>query len=346
MPIFDISFLKGIDFSNKLEYHQSSISLQIPERGDFMELSQLHYFVTVAQMEHLTRAAEHLNISQPALSKAISRLEEELGMPLFDRSVNRIVLNRNGWNYLRYVEAALDSLQAGRKTLEAQSDSRSGNISIYTTCSGLLQPAVSAFLTTHRELHYRQVSYASEHIAARLEQGKSDFALCVNQPISGQFLWKPLVTDELFVLVPPDSDLAGRKSVTLRELSALPLVLDSSLLSTHDILSAAFDRANLTPNVSYELDNAQLTLQMARAVGGVAFLPGLCRDRLPVENGTPWSLVAVEDHALSYELGILRLKNRFRTPASEILEEFLMQWFEQKAAEEPSETCSTWLQLR
>lgn len=293
-----------------------------------MELSQLHYFVTVAQLEHLTRAAEHLNISQPALSKAISRLEEELGMPLFDRSVNRIVLNRNGWNYLRYVEAALDSLQAGQKALEAQSDSRSGNISIYTTCGGLLQPAIAAFLSTHRKLHYRQVSYASEHIAARLEQGKSDFALCVNQPLSGQFLWRPLTADELFVLVPPDSALAGRETISLRDLSELPLVLDSSLLPIHDILSAAFDRANLTPNVSYELDDSRLTLQMAGEIGGAAFLPGLCRDR--PENGA-WSLVAVEDHALSYELGILRLKNRFRTPASEILEEFLVRWFGKKS---------------
>lgn len=296
-----------------------------------MELSQLHYFVTVAQMEHLTRAAEHLNISQPALSKAISRLEEELGMPLFERSFNRIVLNRNGRNYLRYVTSALEALQAGHESLEAQSDSRSGNISIFTSCGGILQPAIRAFLTAHRDLHYRQISYANEHIASRLEQGKSDFAVCVNQPLTGQFLWTPLMRDELFVLAPPQSPLSGRDSVSLRELSEVPLVLDSSVLGIHDILSAAFDRANLTPNVGYELDNAELTLQLARETQGTAFLPGLFREMLPEEDGKPWDMIPVADHALSFELGILRLKNRFRTPASEILEEFLIQWFGRQA---------------
>ena len=62
----------------------------------FIELMQLRYFVTVAQLQHLTRAAEQLRISQPALSKAISRLEKELGTELFDRSANRISLNSSG----------------------------------------------------------------------------------------------------------------------------------------------------------------------------------------------------------------------------------------------------------
>ena len=294
-----------------------------------MELSQLHYFVTVAQMEHLTRAAENLNISQPALSKAISRLEEELGMPLFDRSFNRIVLNRNGRNYLRYVLSALESLQAGQESLEAQADSKSGNISIFISSSGLLQPAIQSFLTTHRDLHYRQVYYANQSIATHLEQGKSDFAVCIDPPLSGQFSWTVLAKDELYVLVPPTHPLAQQDSVSLQTLAKLPLIIDSSILCVHDIISAAFDRIGLTPSVSYELDNTQLTQQLVEDGQGITFFPGLHRAFLPTKNGAPWTLIPVENHALSYELGILRLRNRFRTPASEILEQFLIQWFQQ-----------------
>lgn len=61
-----------------------------------MEWQQLEYFVTVAKLEHMTRAAEALAISQPALSRSISKLEEELGVPLFDRQGRSIMLNRYG----------------------------------------------------------------------------------------------------------------------------------------------------------------------------------------------------------------------------------------------------------
>lgn len=292
-----------------------------------MELSQLHYFVTVAQMEHLTRAAESLHISQPALSKAISRLEEELGTTLFDRSFNRICLNRNGWLYLRYVQSALEALQTGQEALDAMADSESGNISIFTSCSGLLQPAIQSFLDLQQNLHYRQVRYANQQIAAHLEQGKSDFAVCIDPPLSGQFRWTELCTDELYALLPPEHPLSRHSCFTLRELAELPLILDSSLLSVHDILSVAFDHCGLTPSVSYELENTALTQQLVAEGKGVTFFPGLGRSILPKTDGIPWHLIPVENHALSYTLGILRLRNRFCTPASERLEQFLISWF-------------------
>lgn len=61
-----------------------------------MEIEQLQYFKTVATMQHMTRAAEILSISQPALSKSISNIEQELGVPLFDREGRSIYLNRFG----------------------------------------------------------------------------------------------------------------------------------------------------------------------------------------------------------------------------------------------------------
>ena len=72
-----------------------------------MEWHQLEYFKVVAQMQHVTHAAEELSISQPALSRSIAKLEEELGFPLFDRSGKGIVLNRYGQIFLQYVERSM-----------------------------------------------------------------------------------------------------------------------------------------------------------------------------------------------------------------------------------------------
>lgn len=78
-----------------------------------MELNQLHYFVTVAKTENISKAAQELFITQPALSRVILRLENELGIPLFDRKGGRLLLNEHGKVFLSFVKPALDSINDG-----------------------------------------------------------------------------------------------------------------------------------------------------------------------------------------------------------------------------------------
>lgn len=78
-----------------------------------MELNQLHYFAAVAKTENITKAAQELFITQPALSRVILRLERELGTPLFDRNGGRITLNEHGKVFLSYIQPALDSINQG-----------------------------------------------------------------------------------------------------------------------------------------------------------------------------------------------------------------------------------------
>ena len=83
-----------------------------------MEIQQLQYFKTVAQLQHMTRAAEKLSISQPALSKSISNIEQELGIPLFDRQGRSIFLNRHGQLFLESVEVILTEYEKVMKKFE------------------------------------------------------------------------------------------------------------------------------------------------------------------------------------------------------------------------------------
>ena len=78
-----------------------------------MELSQLRYFMAVAELGNMSKAAQALFVSQPNLSTSISRLEEEVGVPLFDRRRGKIVLNQNGELLLESVKRAVDTLDAG-----------------------------------------------------------------------------------------------------------------------------------------------------------------------------------------------------------------------------------------
>lgn len=89
-----------------------------------MEINQLHYFIIVAKMESITKAAGVLYLTQSALSRSIAKLETELGTNLFDRDGGRLVLNDTGRKFLEYAEEALNVINAGVQYVKAQQDNR------------------------------------------------------------------------------------------------------------------------------------------------------------------------------------------------------------------------------
>lgn len=296
-----------------------------------MELAQLRYFVAVAQTQHFTRAAETLCISQPALSKAISRLEAELGAELFDRGANSITLNNNGRLYLQYVEQALGLLDSGREAVMTHSGVMTGNVSIMTSCSGILQPAIREFLTAHREIRYQQYRYSSSRIAEQLEGGTADFAVtaaCSAMPqTSVKFSWTQLFQDELFAIIPPGNPLSLKEEVTIWDLRDQPLIISNTLLSIHDVVTEGFAKYGLRPNIAYELNNPPLTDQLLRDNRGIAFSPGMKVEQLPPERSVARRLVPVREGPFAYEGGIIKLRGHFQRPVAELLERFLFQWF-------------------
>lgn len=96
-----------------------------------MDLNQLHYFVTVAEMENITKAAQRLYITQPALSRAIGRLEGELDVKLFDRKNNALILNENGQLFLRYISQGLDAINTGVHAVRQRNMNRRVLVSNY-----------------------------------------------------------------------------------------------------------------------------------------------------------------------------------------------------------------------
>ncbi|MED2795985.1 LysR family transcriptional regulator, partial [Bacillus wiedmannii] len=126
-----------------------------------MELLQLHYFLKVAKLEHMTQAAQELRIAQPALSKTIARLEEDLGVPLFDRQGRKIRLNSFGKAYLKKVEKALMLLEEGRKEVEDLAAMERGRISLATTTHKCFSDVIGTFISLHPDIKL-QITQASE----------------------------------------------------------------------------------------------------------------------------------------------------------------------------------------
>ena len=115
-----------------------------------MNLNQLHYFVTLAYMEHYTKAAKQLSITQPSLSHAIGMLEQELGTYLFEKQGRNVVLTKYGKVFLKYAEESLRVLDTGIKKTRSMTSETSGEIDIgyiYTQGSEFIRSWLKIFWT-------------------------------------------------------------------------------------------------------------------------------------------------------------------------------------------------------
>ena len=193
-----------------------------------MDLLQLRYFQAVARHQHVSRAAAELRVAQPALSRAIARLESELGVPLFDRRGRRVRLNRFGAMFLARANRALDDLDQGQHELRDAAGLAQGTVAVAAETLRTLSGLVAGFLTGHPGVSFRLFQSPAPAMAAQLQAGEVDLCLA-SQPLPGPALASAeLLSEEVLLAVPPSHRLAGRTRVTVSvdggELAGEPFV--------------------------------------------------------------------------------------------------------------------------
>ncbi|TYP79118.1 LysR family transcriptional regulator [Paenibacillus methanolicus] len=237
-----------------------------------MELLQLKYFQTAARMQHMTKAAHSLHISQPALSKMIASLEAELGAKLFERSNKSIRLSEHGKLFLRHVDIALQSLEDAKRKLQDEVGESPPLVTLDVRVSSHLLPDLLAEFRKE----WPQAQFHLLQHAAHADEGAPQFDLCLSDgavPPTGSSVL--LLEEEIVVAVPAGHPLADRAQVSLKELkqeSFITLPPGSSLRETTD----AFCRlAGYSPLIRFESDDPATVRGLIRAGQGVAFLPAI-----------------------------------------------------------------------
>src|SRR5262245_18160532 len=136
--------------------------------GDGVELTQLRYFQTAARLEHLTQAARALCITQPSLSQAIARLEDELGAPLFERRGRNVQLTQFGAAYLVWVDKAFAALDAGKHELADLVGNERGQVRFGASSIAGLAQIFRAFRQEHPEVTFRLSRPSTAELFAQL----------------------------------------------------------------------------------------------------------------------------------------------------------------------------------
>ena len=239
-----------------------------------MELLQLRYFQKVAKMESMTKAAEALHIAQPSLSKTISRLEEQVGIQLFERTGKRIQLNEFGKCFLKRVDNALNELEDGVNEVRDLLNQKDGSVSVGSTTAKLLPKLMKAYLTKKPEtkLRFLQVTQHAE-LLELLEHGEMDICISSLPLRKKEICCEALAIDRINLVVPVNHPLASQKEICLKEIGNAPMIYYTEECGLWEIINQFCEQVSFKPNISCECATPEVTCSLIEGGFGLAFLP-------------------------------------------------------------------------
>jgi LysR family hydrogen peroxide-inducible transcriptional activator len=275
-----------------------------------MELHQLRYFCAIAETGSFSKAAVKTHISQPSLSQQIRKLEDELGVKLFDRLGRSVRLTEFGQSFLPRARTVLRDLEAARSEVIERKSSTGGSL-----CIGVIPTIAPYFLPEvlpkfSRDWPQAKLSVVEEitpHLLEKLRTGSIDIAI-VALPLQvhgHEFESHPLMTEKLFAVLPKKHSLSKRQSVSLRELEADPFLLLRDGHCFRATTVAACNRARMIPQVVFESGQFSSILSMVSAGLGVSVVP-----QMAVEQRTGCRFLPLADEHAARTIGAVILKGK------------------------------------
>lgn len=301
---------------------------QVRNRKDMSEASwaltlapRLAQFEAVARHEHVTRAAQELGMPQPTLSRAIVRLEEDLGVALFARHGRTLSLSPAGRAFLSSVERALTDIERATESVRADVDPAAGKVAfgfLHTLGSETVPGLIRAFRADHPKVRFQLVQNYGEAMIERLRAG--DLDLCLTSPVPDypDLVARRLDEQKLRLVVPDDHPLAARKRIRLAEAAGELFVTLEPGYGLRRITDALCAEAGFTPRVAFEGEEAETLRGLVAAGLGVALLPPPAVPRPGVAELTVTAPRAVR------EIGVAWLDGHVDTPPVAAFKKFLL----------------------
>lgn len=280
-----------------------------------MELLQLRYFLAVAELQHITKAAEALYITQPALSRSISRLEASVGVPLFNRIGMRIELNKSGQIFYDYAKRSIDLLDKGMYLAKSAYNEAENQISIGASVPGILPMFMDEYISKVYETNgtrpcFRAELLAPKKLAHQILDGSMAFGICMFPSDNSKLEWIPLFDEELFVVL--GSKCAGDHA----PVEPLSRFAEESFVCNIDwenrrIINEACQAAGFIPRIAVET-NEILTYDVVQHIEyGIAIVPAhMCEEMLALSRRAPDKICRISEPKLRRALGVIKRKDR------------------------------------
>lgn len=288
-----------------------------------MNLNQLTYFVTLAQIEHFTKAAKRLDITQPSLSHAISNLEEELQVPLFERHGRSVTLTKSGEIFLKYVRESLHILDTGIKRTKKAAKVFDGNISIgyiHTQGRNFIPKLIKGFLNEveDQKIEFHFQNGATKSLIRELKDEKLDVIFCSRIEGEKEINFWPVSEERLVAIVPQDHPLAEKENVSVQELAQYPQISFPPSSGLHFVVRELFEREELYPEIVFEVEEDGAFAGMVAEGFGIGIVPDV-----PVIRTLPLKVLSIDNLEYRRYIYMGTLKNRHQSLAIESFIEFI-----------------------
>lgn len=303
-----------------------------------VSLVSLRYFQKTAQLQHLSNAAEQLHIAQPALSRSIHALEEDLGVRLFDRLGRNIVLNDAGQILLKYTDRIFMLLQDAERELEEHQKRKSITVtlSLYAA-SKIIPPLLTAFQMEHPDVRFCILQQTSSDPS----NSNADISLFSSiTPIENGHA-VTLLEEEIFLAMPESDPRAAANEVTLTDFIDTGFISLQQGKSLRTITDVYCQMVGFTPQISMECDSPSTVREFIRAGLGVSFVPCIT-----------WHGVAAEKIALRpiafprcvRYIGLSWKEHSYLTQSAMDLRDFLIENFAKFAHSTTTSSSAFWEQ--
>lgn len=241
-----------------------------------MNLDELRWFVVLAETEHVTEAASVLRISQPTLSRALARLEDQVGAPLFDRVHRRLTLNGYGRILLEHARRTTADLDAAMERIAALRDPDTGTVRLaflHSVASWYVPDLLRHFRDDVPHVQFDLFQGAAHVITHRLWAGQADLAITSPRPAGPEFGWHALYEERLCLAVPRGHRFADRAAVRLGDFAEEPLVVLPPGFGLRQLGDEMWADAGVTPNIAFEAMEIPAVEGLVGAGFGVAVVP-------------------------------------------------------------------------
>ncbi len=288
-----------------------------------MEAKQLRYFLAVARACSFVKAAEAEGVAQPSLSQMIKRLEDDLGVPLFDRLGRTVRLTVHGEALLPHAEAVLREMEMARKAVDAGKSPERGRVRlgvIPTLLPGAAAPAVRDFARQFPAIEVELFAQTTERLIERLRLGDLDLALLALPIKHDEIVCSELFREPLLAAVPPGHEMAGSRSIPLARLKGEKLLLLREGHCLREDVLEACTRARADFETFFESDQLDSLLALVEAGFGVSLVPATAARR-----NCEGRFLPVEPSAFR-RVGYALTRGHYALPAQRTLIRFLKQY--------------------
>ncbi len=289
-----------------------------------MDLRDLRYFETIAELEHIGRATERLHRTQPALTSCVRRLEQACGAPLLEKAGRGIRLTAAGKVLLKWAQRMRFDVEDAQREIGDIGRGLSGHVRIGivpTAAQFLLPPAARALMQRAPDVTLRTVVGLIDTLKPQLRAGELDLMVGTESPEEPGFSSQRLAEDQI-VVAASATHAVLQGPATLRALTAYRWVLQPPGAPTRDWLDHTFDRKRL-PRPRVQVESTML-LMLPALIAETGLLSFISRHHLDGADGrSPLREVVLTETTMRRRLVVTHRSNSYLSPAARLLVELL-----------------------